>query len=479
VSLACASLGQSGCSGNANADADAVVVEQGILGGRETAPCEWPAVVNLGGCSGVLVHPRVVVYAAHCGIPIGEVRFGTHASEPTLTVRTRFCRGIGGATLGDGTDLAACVLSEPVQGIEPARIMAGCEVDALREGQAVTLVGFGDESPNGTFGTQRVGVSRIEAIGDDILLNSSGVDTCHGDSGGPLFMDYLASDGTVTPRVIGITSAGTEQDCGTGLSHYVNLTRKLGWLEEVTGVDVTPCFNGDTWSPTPGCTAVAPRTRDSVDVTGAGGARSEVTLGVGSEGNSPTTDVPPRCEAMDPPVLLSTCGDPWGGPPDRKRPNLSVTSPSKPIEKVLAPDQDYLELKLSADASDDGWGVRGVTFTLRGEDGELEFDRVDEVPPYEIPVFRLPPGRFTLAVSAHDHAGNATHKTIPIQVSHAVVTGNDEGCRTVPGRSPTRPQGLGSLLLLAWVVLSIRRVPLLRRAAVGRAAFRPTVGTSV
>jgi hypothetical protein len=454
-------LDLSACSpsdADANTDVEPVILASAaILGGHETEPCEWPAVVSLGGCSGVLVHPRVVLYAAHCGIPIAEVRFGNRSTQPTLSVPTSFCRGIDAATLGDGTDLAACVLSEPVQGIEPARILAGCEVAALQEGRPVTLVGFGKENATGTVGIQRAGVSRIAAIGDDILLDSTGVDTCRGDSGGPLFINTVASDGSVSPRLIGITSSGSEQNCGTGVSHYVNLTRKLDWLQDATGTDLTPCFDGDTWAPTPDCTAEAPRTRAGLDTTAVAGAEAEGTLAVPVEGAAPGADEPPpRCEGLDPPVPLSTCGDPFGAPPDDVPPQLSIVSPARSVTLVLANDQDYSEFELSAEAFDDGWGVREVTFGLRGENGELEFERSDGVAPYAIRVFRVPPGRFTLVVSADDHAGNKTQKTIPIQVSRPGRTGNAEGCRTVPGRRAKAAQDGWALLLLAWVLLSRR-----------------------
>lgn len=421
--LACGVLISAACGDDL---ASTATVAQPVLHGRRAEDCEWPAVAALGTCSGVLVHPRVVVYAAHCGSSMEEVRFGGDANNPILTVATSFCRALPASQLGDGSDLAACVLAEPAEGIEPARILAGCELAALQEGAAVTMVGFGADGPHGVFGTQRTGVSTIASVGDELLLDSRGVDTCHGDSGGPLFLEYEEPDGTVAPRVVGITSAGTSTECGTGMSHYVNLTRKLSWLEEATGADVTPCFEGSGWAPNPQCRALVPRPTQGPS---------------GEKGGDP-----PRCEGPAEAALLETCGDPFHRPSDHKAPSLSLISPKiKALEQEIGPEEGYIEFKLRAKATDGGWGVRAVSFTLLGENGSEEFERVDEIPPYEIPVFRVPPGRFTLKIRAQDHAGNTQSKQAKVRVTTAPAPARAQGCRL----GPADPCGASWMMLLA------------------------------
>src|SRR5687767_4246511 len=54
-------LGLGGCAIAPPQTEEARAVSQGITGGTETQACEWPPLVALGGCSGTLVHPSLVV----------------------------------------------------------------------------------------------------------------------------------------------------------------------------------------------------------------------------------------------------------------------------------------------------------------------------------------------------------------------------------------------------------------------------------
>ncbi len=412
---------------------------QPVLGGRDAAPCEWPSAVSVGGCSGVLVSPRLVVYAAHCGDAVEEVRFGTDAARPELSARTELCRLMPGARLGNGSDIAYCVLEQPVTQIQPARILAGCELDQLVEGAAVSMVGFGADGPDGERGTQRVGISRIASVGDELLLDSATVDTCHGDSGGPLFLHFAEADGTFTPRLVGITSAGSGEQCGSGVSHYTNLARKVEWLEESSNVDVTPCFRGSAWRPTPACSALPTLATDAEQGT----ARDTDSADCGIEGMG---------------QALNTCGDPFQETPDDVAPRLRVVSPSRRrIARILEGADEYTEFALEATSTDSGWGVHGVEFALRDESGTVVFTRFDEVPPYAITPFRVPQGHYTLGIQARDFAGNSTSEEIEIRVSRP------EPARGVPScgasQSPAQPFGWWNIAVVVLASALLRRRP--------------------
>jgi hypothetical protein len=390
-----------------------------IIGGRLTHEGEWPAVVSLGGCTGTLVHARLVVFAAHCGTSIPSVRFGPSADTPDRVVATSRCAEFPNARLGDGTDLAYCMLAEPVLDVEPERILAGCEADAELVGEPAWVVGYGLDIQSGVYGQQRVGVSRVESVGDEVFLEPGAVDTCKGDSGGPLFVEREEPDGTRQRRLLGVTSAGTKSECGTGIAHYVNLARKVDWLEQASQLDVTPCFTGETWMPTAGCRAtLAPApTEEGVDAG------------------------PPDPPAAEERPALETCGAAFSEPADDTPPFLEWTSPRAPrTDFELPPEAKYIETEVALDATDAGWGVEQVTLSLHGENDELLLERVDQVPPFGLQTLRLPPGHFVLRAEARDYAGNTAASEIQLNVS-AKLNASDTltpagGCSLRPMRPP-------------------------------------------
>jgi len=417
-------------------------VSQGITGGAETQACEWPAVVALGGCSGTLVHPSLVVYAAHCGTAMTEVRFGTDSGAATRVAEVSVCRAYPGAQLGDGSDLAYCVLREPVPGIQPARILAGCEVAALSPGTAAQIVGFGVDTTAGEFGTQRAVSTRVARVtAGELFLDSSEADTCRGDSGGPVFIEVPSAGGSSELRLAGVTSAGSSGECGQGVGHYVNLSAKLAWLESSSGIDVTPCFAGEAWQPTPACLTVPgapPVVADAEDA---------------SVGQNSAADR--SCPMAPGAELSSTCGAPFALPPDAEPPMIELVGiPGDSLVYQLAHGEQYLALNLALRVEDDGWGVEQVDITLLGADGTPLFEREDQVAPYGIEELRVPPGAFELLVQAQDYASNSSSRSLKLQVMSPVA--QDAGC-TVTRQRPSRGTAALTGLALSSLLLSARR----------------------
>lgn len=222
---------------------------EAIYGGVTAPVCGWPSTVELGGaCTGTLVHPQVVIYAAHCGASYSKIYFGENYQAPAKTVTPSFCKVVPGGNPGSGNDFAVCKLSSPVTNVPITPILMGCETAILKQGQAVTLVGFGN-ADNGPYGIKRQVTTTINGIdaNNEISIGGNGKDTCQGDSGGPAFVQL--ADGTW--RVFGITSYGGA--CGSG-GMYSMMHKGMSWFESTVGLDLTPCHNADgTWNPTASC----------------------------------------------------------------------------------------------------------------------------------------------------------------------------------------------------------------------------------
>ena len=230
-----------------------------IVGGEPSAVCGWPSTVAIGECTGSLVHPELVIYAAHCPIlmmedPI-EVRFGETTAAPERVVPVEDCQVNPGFDLFSdppGGDFAYCTLAEPVTDVPIVPVLMGCEADELVPEAEVTLVGYGLDD-NAELGVKREVVTTVDSFINDseVIVGGDGKGACNGDSGGPAFLQL--ADGSW--RVFGITSRGLDFDCANTQTIYgVMHLEAIEWVEESSGLDITPCHDADgTWNPGPDC----------------------------------------------------------------------------------------------------------------------------------------------------------------------------------------------------------------------------------
>ena len=247
-----------------------------IVGGEEAETCQWPSVVALEQtgnptphCSGTLVAANVVVTAGHCIDFAGEqtqVVFGESSSAPAMTI---------GATCtphpswtdskATGFDVGVCVLEQDAP-VSPTPLLGGCEADLIGPGVELTVAGFGatflnESSAQGIGQKRSITVPVVNGSADAVVVQTevSNQGTCLVDSGGPVLVQLddggwrlagvnslLILDGPPPPGE-NICLAGTLNQATAAWHH-------LGWLEDTSGIDVTPCHDADgTWAPTEAC----------------------------------------------------------------------------------------------------------------------------------------------------------------------------------------------------------------------------------
>ncbi|MEM7157432.1 MAG: trypsin-like serine protease [Myxococcota bacterium] len=259
-----------------------------IVGGNMAEPCQWPSVVAMLEdddtpvmCSGTLVHPDVIMTAAHCIIPerpIIAVGFGEAGGNaggaPSRVVSVVDCIGNPEYYEGEGADVGYCLLDSPVLDVPIVPLMEGCEVEALVPGSEIVIIGFG-----ATYGSYDPETDSVNAVGvgpkrwttqtvhsiDEFVqeINMHGDNgsqsACFGDSGGPAMValadgswrvfgtgGHLFDPGGLPPPKL------EDNVCGSGAA-YGFAPFVIDWLEAETGVDLTPCWDGGVWAPNADC----------------------------------------------------------------------------------------------------------------------------------------------------------------------------------------------------------------------------------
>jgi MYXO-CTERM domain-containing protein len=362
-----------------------------IYGGTEVSTCGWPTTVAMGtSCTGTLVHPRVVIYAAHCGTKFDDIRLGeTSEGGPGRTVATDFCKKYKGGNVGKGTDFAICVLATPVDDLAIVPPLMGCETEILQPGEDAVLVGFGD-ADNGTSGIKRAVTAEIQEniANNEVFVGGGGKDACFGDSGGPAFVQLPADQyGQASWRVFGVTSYGVGE-CGTG-TFYSLIHGNMAWFEDASGFDLTPCHDADgTWSPGPECTQVP----------------LDPATGAGNWGDG--------CESGPLGGYESSCGEPHLLVDD-VAPVVSFVQPADDARFVVDEDGDEATIAFEITAEDNnGSGVEQVQILADGN--PIPGDGLD-APPYSVEL-RLSVGAHELEAQATDREGNQGTATITIHV---------------------------------------------------------------
>lgn len=226
------------------------VIEQAIVGGRETRAEAPSPTALIGSCDATLIAPDLLLTAAHCledEVP-ESARFGASEEQATLMVSIAACAKHPDYPSREGSDIAYCWLFDQVDEVEPAQLDSGCAPEATpREGDTLLLRGHGYL----TAAQQEARVERevevlvgaVQADGRELLVGDREHGGCKGDSGGSAF--GLRSDGgLVLTGVIsrrGPSADGSVPENCASTTVVTRVAPHLAWLAQATGEVVDAC----------------------------------------------------------------------------------------------------------------------------------------------------------------------------------------------------------------------------------------------
>jgi len=242
------------CVGNG---AETSSSESSVLGGTNAPAGKWPDVVavrtgNSQFCTGTLIAPTVAITAGHCNdSTLDNVLIGTSSLNRTsegevITV----VKKIEYTNSQNTADLTVLVLARESK-FEPRALATGWARHEIKNGASVNIVGFGaiDRDGNDFIPelqeatttitdadcTKSSGCNTPIKPGGELGAGGNGIDTCGGDSGGPLYLP--TSFGTF---LAGATSRGYDNNqyyCSEG-GIYVRPDKFVDWIEMSAGVKV-------------------------------------------------------------------------------------------------------------------------------------------------------------------------------------------------------------------------------------------------
>jgi len=209
-------------------------------------------------CTGTLIGCRTFLTAAHCVVDDSVashywvyLQNGGISTVSSITYHPSYDTDLS------GRDVAIVKLGADVTGIDPTTINTTHDLDALGIGLDGVIAGFGRTGGGTDYGIKRYGAvvtadcdtTETAGEGNDKLVcwdydspGPAGTDsnTCNGDSGGPLFMDFSGET-----QLVGVTSAGVALNClPVDHSWDASVYYNAAWIDGQIGADSTSTCGG-------------------------------------------------------------------------------------------------------------------------------------------------------------------------------------------------------------------------------------------
>jgi endonuclease G len=246
---------------------DAAAQRAPVIGGSGAPQGKWPdaaaILYRVGGvdgqeCSGVLVAPTVVLTAGHCDPQVDSsigvldhVLLGTNSlADPNAGETLPVARTMPYPNSQTSVDITAIVLGRPALET-PRAIATGWARLDIANGASVELVGYGSIDANGNQYVDQIQQAQTTITDFDCSVSSGcntaaqpdgelgaggmGIDTCPGDSGGPLYL--LTSYGTFLAGTTSRSYDNATVPCSGG-GIYERPDKVVDWIEQVTGTQV-------------------------------------------------------------------------------------------------------------------------------------------------------------------------------------------------------------------------------------------------